>query len=162
MVAPPLRGGGSHLGLYAEGPKLTTRVSGARHTVLQRELQRERNVKQTGPFISRYGVDNHGLENVETVHWNYPVPQLYEAALRRGEGVLSADGALVTKTGEYTGRSPTDKFVVEEPTSRDDIWWGSINQPISPENFDVVHERIGAYLRNREVFVQVLGMALLR
>ncbi len=111
-------------------------------------------MKQTGPFISNHGVDNHGLEDVETVHWNYPVPQLYEAALRRGEGVLSADGALVTKTGEYTGRSPADKFVVEEPTSRDDIWWGSINQPISPENFDVVHERIGAYLRNREVFVQ--------
>ena len=126
------------------------RVSGARHA----RLQWERDVKQTGPFISTYGVDNHGLEDVGTVHWNYAVPQLYEAALRRGEGVLSADGALVTKTGEYTGRSPTDKFVVEEPTSKDDIWWGSVNQPISPEKFDVVHGRIGAYLRNREVFVQ--------
>ena len=111
-------------------------------------------MRQTGPLIARYGVDNHGLEDVETVHWNHPAPQLYEAALRRGEGVLSADGGLVTKTGEYTGRSPADKFVVEEPTSRNDIWWGSINQPISPENFDVVHERIGAYLQNREVFVQ--------
>ena len=111
-------------------------------------------MKQTGPFISKYGVEYHGLKNVETVHWNYRVPQLYEAALRRGEGVLSIDGALVTETGEYTGRSPKDKFVVEEPTSKDDIWWGSVNQPISPEKFDLVHGRMGEYLANREIFVQ--------
>ena len=60
-------------------------------------------MKQTGPFISKYGVEYHGLKNVETVHWNYRVPQLYEASLRRGEGELSIDGALVAATGEYTG-----------------------------------------------------------
>jgi phosphoenolpyruvate carboxykinase (ATP) len=113
-------------------------------------------VEQSGPHISSFGVENHGLHNVEIVHWNHQAPSLYEAALRRHEGILSSDGALVTKTGEYTGRSPRDKFFVEEPSSRGDIWWGSVNQPISPEKFDVVHKRMTDYLRNSEVFVQDL------
>jgi phosphoenolpyruvate carboxykinase (ATP) len=111
-------------------------------------------VEQTGPFISKFGVENHGLHNVDTVHWNYHVPQLYEAALRRREGVLSIDGALVTKTGEYTGRSPKDKFTVEEPGSKDDIWWGPVNQPIGIDKFDIVHDRMIDYFQNRELFVQ--------
>ena len=55
-------------------------------------------MEQTGPFISKFGVENHGLKNVETVHWNYRTPQLYEAALRRREGVLSS-----TRRGAISG-----------------------------------------------------------
>ena len=68
---------------------------------------------QIGPYISDYGVDKHGLTEITTVHWNQAAPHLYEAGLRRREGVLSVDGAFVTETGEYTGRSPKDKFMVE-------------------------------------------------
>ena len=113
-------------------------------------------MEQSGPHISSFGVGNHGLHDVEIVHWNYPTPFLYEAALRRHEGVLSIDGAIVTKTGEYTGRSPKDKFFVDEPSSKKDIWWGSVNQPIAAEKFDHVHKRMVDYLRNSEVFVQDL------
>ena len=109
---------------------------------------------QIGPYISKYGVENHGLKGIAAVHWNQAAPQLYEAGLRRGEGVLSIDGAFVTETGEYTGRSPKDKWMVEDPSIQDDVWWGPVNQPIAAEKFDIVHGRMMDYLRDREVFVQ--------
>ena len=111
-------------------------------------------MEQTGPHISSYGLDNHGLKDFSTAHWNYTAPPLYEAALRRNEGILSIDGALVTKTGEYTGRSPRDKFMVEDPSIQKDIWWGPVNQPIGADKFDIVHGRMMKYLKNSEVFVQ--------
>ena len=111
-------------------------------------------MKQTGTVISEFGLDNHGLANLQAAHWNCAIPTLYEYALRRGEGVLAAGGALVTETGEYTGRSPKDKFIVDEKSTSDDIWWGPVNQKISPEHFDIVHKRMLAYFQDREVFVQ--------
>ena len=111
-------------------------------------------VDHSGSHISSYGLENHGLSDVEVAHWNYGTPALYEQALQRREGLVSADGALVTKTGEYTGRSPRDKFFVDEPGSRADIWWGSVNQPISEKHFDVVHKRMLDYLKGSEVYVQ--------
>ena len=74
-------------------------------------------MEKKGQHISRHGLETHGLTAVSTAHWNLSAPPLYEAGLRRGEGVLSIDGAFVTETGEYTGRSPRDKFMVEEPSS---------------------------------------------
>ena len=60
----------------------------------------------------------------------------------------------MTETGEYTGRSPKDKFIVDEPSSSGDIWWGPVNNRISEAHFDIAHKRMAAYLQNREVFVQ--------
>ena len=74
-----------------------------------------------GPYISSFGINNHGLTSTALVHWNQTAPQLYEAGLRRNEGVLSIDGAFVTKTGEYTGRSPKDKFMIKDPYIEKDI-----------------------------------------
>jgi phosphoenolpyruvate carboxykinase (ATP) len=111
-------------------------------------------VDQIGPYTSTFGIENHGLTGVSTVHWNQAAPQLYEAALRRREGVLSIDGAFVTATGEYTGRSPRDKFMVEDPAIEKDIWWGPVNQRIGADKFEIVHRRMMDYLRGKEVFVQ--------
>jgi len=111
-------------------------------------------VDQIGPYKSSFGIENHGLSGVSTVHWNQAAPQLYEAGLRRGEGVLSIDGAFVTETGEYTGRSPKDKFMVQDPSIEKDIWWGPVNQPIGADKFEIVHGRMMDYLRGKEVFVQ--------
>ena len=60
----------------------------------------------------------------------------------------------MTITGEYTGRSPKDKFIVDEPSSSADIWWGPVNNKISPEHFDIVHKRMLAYFQGREAFVR--------
>src|SRR3546814_17894682 len=69
---------------------------------------------------------------------------------------MTRGGALAALTGKQTGRSPRDRFIVEESSTAGDIWWGEINQPISEERFDRLHARLKAYLQNREVFVQDL------
>ncbi|TYP50867.1 phosphoenolpyruvate carboxykinase (ATP) [Thermosediminibacter litoriperuensis] len=92
------------------------------------------------------------LANLKKVHYNLPVPRLVEEAVARGEGVLASNGALVVHTGKYTGRSPNDKFIVDEPQVRDEIWWGN-NKPFSREKFDALLRRMAAYLQNRDVFV---------
>ena len=68
------------------------------------------------------------------VHANFTAPALTEAAISRREGHLSADGALMVRTGVHTGRSPRDKFVVDEPGVSDDIWWGSVNKKLPQKN----------------------------
>ncbi|WP_205574706.1 phosphoenolpyruvate carboxykinase [Indioceanicola profundi] len=110
----------------------------------------------TGPVISSYGLDHLGLVNLKAAHWNLSPAQLYEQALLRGEARLSRHGALVALTGQHTGRSPNDKFIVQEETTSDDIWWGNVNKPISEEAFDRLQSRIQGYLQGREVFVQDL------
>lgn len=94
-----------------------------------------------------------GIAGDGTVFRNLSVPALVEKALERGEGTLSDTGALVVRTGKYTGRSPDDKFIVDTPAVHDDIAWGKVNVPISKEKFDAIHAKMLAYLQNRELFV---------
>ena len=81
----------------------------------------------------RIGLERLGLEPRRDVHHNLPVPALVEKAIDRGEGRLVRSGALATRTGDRTGRSPDAKFTVDEPETRDEIWWGSVNRPIPPD-----------------------------
>src|SRR5580658_600452 len=76
-----------------------------------------------------------GLSGALSVHPNLQAAPLVELALQRGEGKLSADGALVVTTGTHTGRSAKDKFIVDEPETSGDIWWGSVNQKLSQAGF---------------------------
>jgi phosphoenolpyruvate carboxykinase (ATP) len=80
------------------------------------------------------------------------VPDLYEHALRNGEGQLGAAGQFVVETGEHTGRSPKDKFFVREPGSETHIDWGETNKPIDAATFDALFERVAAYLSEREIY----------
>lgn len=86
---------------------------------------------------------------------NLSVPQLYEHALRRGEGRLGASGQLTVDTGEHTGRSPDDKFIVRR-SRLTAIWWGSVNRPLAPEAFSVLLRDVERYLGERERFGQDL------
>jgi phosphoenolpyruvate carboxykinase (ATP) len=95
-----------------------------------------------------------GLKNISTIHYNLPTPALYEKAIIRGEGMLSHLGPLVVRTGQHTGRSPNDKFIVREPSSEKNIWWGKENQPMEPEYFDRLFARMKAYIQGKELFVQ--------
>jgi phosphoenolpyruvate carboxykinase (ATP) len=90
------------------------------------------------------------------VHINLPAPALVAEAVRRNEGRLSVDGALVVETGVHTGRSAQDKFVVDEPSVTDDVWWGKINQKLAPQKFAVLKARVQAYLQGQELFTQDL------
>src|SRR5437762_11048989 len=100
------------------------------------------------------GVNTHGIEGAQAVYRNLSVPILYEHVARRYEGVFSAGGALVVNTGRHTGRSANDKFIVEEPSSRDKVWWGKVNRPFPQAAFNSIHERMKAYMRGRELYVQ--------
>jgi phosphoenolpyruvate carboxykinase (ATP) len=97
-----------------------------------------------------------GLLGVREVHWNLSPARLYEEAIRRGEGEVADGGALVVKTGTYTGRAANDKFFVEEPTSREHIDWGEVNRPFPEDQFEELLGRVLAYFEGRELFVQDL------
>ena len=100
-----------------------------------------------------HGLEALGIVRSGRVHWNLSPAALYEEAVRREEGILSAGGALVCRTGQHTGRSPNDKFVVREPTSEQHVHWGSVNKAIEPEKFDALHRDMMAHLADRELFV---------
>jgi phosphoenolpyruvate carboxykinase (ATP) len=104
----------------------------------------------------RSRLEEQGLFHLGAVHWNLTAPLLYEHAVRRREGEIGAGGSFVVRTGPHTGRSPRDKYIVEEPGTKHAVWWGPINQPIAPERFKNLHQRLLAYFQGREVFVQDL------
>ena len=89
-----------------------------------------------------------------SVRANRSTAELYEDAVRAGEGVIAADGPLVVRTGKHTGRSPQDKFIVKEPGSAAKIWWGEVNRPIALEHYDRLRARLMTYLADRPVYAQ--------
>jgi phosphoenolpyruvate carboxykinase (ATP) len=95
-----------------------------------------------------------GITKPGKVHWNLGVSALYEEAIRRGEGTLTADGSIVCITSPHTGRSPNDKFVVKEASSEANVDWGKVNRPIDPAKFDALHARMMKALEGQELFVQ--------
>jgi phosphoenolpyruvate carboxykinase (ATP) len=96
----------------------------------------------------------HGIRKAEAVWWNLSVPTLVEHSLRRREGHLAATGPLVVRTGEYTGRSPNDRFFVREDSSQGSICWGKVNRPFDEDSYEALRSRLVAYLEGRELYVQ--------
>jgi phosphoenolpyruvate carboxykinase (ATP) len=95
----------------------------------------------------------HGLTNLAAIHRNLSVPMLYEHAIRNGEGRIADGGAFVAITGQHTGRSPKDKYLVKEDSSEGDIAWGDVNIPVTEAVFDQVHQRMLAYFQRRHAYV---------
>jgi phosphoenolpyruvate carboxykinase (ATP) len=103
---------------------------------------------------SSYGLENHGIINIHRAHWNHNTPSLYEAIVKRGEGVIVHLGPIAVRTGQHTGRAARDKFIVEEPESKDEVWWGEVNHPFPPQRFTLLFHRLQAYLQGKELFIQ--------
>jgi phosphoenolpyruvate carboxykinase (ATP) len=107
--------------------------------------------------MSKFSLEPHGI-TVPEVHRNATPAFLYEAALRNEKGsAISSTGALIAYSGKKTGRSPTDKRVVDEPEVRDDIWWGNVNIKLDPHSFLINRERAIDYLNTRERLYVVDG-----
>lgn len=104
-------------------------------------------------MMSRKALEEYGLVNLGKIHWNLSPAELTEHALARDEGVLAANGAFAATTGEHTGRSPKDKYIVSHERDAQNIWWGENNHPMSYEHFAVVRQSLASYLQGRDVFV---------
>src|SRR5690606_11841863 len=104
---------------------------------------------------SQNGIETCGLNTSGTVHYNLGAAELVEHALRRGEAKLTAHGALVAYTGQHTGRSPKDKFVVRDDSTDGEVWWDN-NKAMSPENFQTLYEDFLAHAREMDLYVQDL------
>ena len=100
--------------------------------------------------------DQHGIKNPTNIYYNLPIPTLYEEVIKREEGVIAEGGTLVAYTGTHTGRSPADRFIVQEPGTENDILWGPVNKGISPEHFDKLHKKILDYYEGKDLFVRDL------
>jgi phosphoenolpyruvate carboxykinase (ATP) len=111
-------------------------------------------MQDQGRALDRRSLKDHGIRNANTVWWDLSTPALYEHALQRHEGLLAHLGPLVVRTGQYTGRSPNDRYVVREPSSESHIWWGKTNQPFAPERYDALRARLTAYLQGKDLYVQ--------
>jgi phosphoenolpyruvate carboxykinase (ATP) len=95
-----------------------------------------------------------GLGNVANAFWNLTPAELVEDSILRGMGVLADSGALAIDTGEFTGRSPKDRFIVCDEKTENTVWWGDINIKFSSENFDKLEQKVSSYLQNRDIYVR--------
>jgi phosphoenolpyruvate carboxykinase (ATP) len=119
------------------GPRV---VSGGRMTTSERQ-------HVTNPLVS------HGIRNPGRVHWTLNAAHLYEHSVQRGEAEIAEHGPLVASTGKFTGRTPRDKYIVDEPSSREHIWWDG-NKSITPEQFDRLHQLVIDHTDGNELYVQ--------
>lgn len=109
---------------------------------------------QADSIRSDYGLDNHGLRQLNNEYWNLPAEALYEEIIFRSEGSLTGYGAIAVLTGEHTKLAVDDKFIVQEAESETPVWWGEFNRPFSIEKFNTVYQRMLGYMQGRDVFVR--------
>jgi len=112
-------------------------------------------VKQSGTWNKAFGAQKSGIADPAAIYWNYDVEALYQAALARGEGVATDMGALSVTTGQHTGRSATDKYIVCDETTRDAIWWDN-NKSMTAGQFDLLYKDFQKQAGDQELYVQDL------
>jgi phosphoenolpyruvate carboxykinase (ATP) len=105
--------------------------------------------------VRKRTLERLGLTHYGAIHENLPPARLVEAAVRRREGMLAESGALVAKTGKRTGRSPKDRFVVDDEVTHDKVDWGAVNKPFSTKPFETILDKATGYLSNLEEFYVV-------
>ncbi|MGM0407596.1 MAG: phosphoenolpyruvate carboxykinase (ATP) [Bacteroidota bacterium] len=95
-----------------------------------------------------------GIYPTKKYFWNLPVSKLVTHTLQKEQGELTSKGALASNTGEFTGRSPKDKYIVKDSNTEDSIWWGNVNHPFTTEDFDSLYNRVTAFLSEREIYIK--------
>lgn len=98
-------------------------------------------------------LENYGINDAQ-VHYQLPPEELHRITIEKEQGVEVSSGALAVNTGEFTGRSPKDRFLVKDEETKDKVWWGDINIPFDPEKFDALYDKVVEYLSGKEVFVR--------
>ena len=98
-------------------------------------------------------LEKYGIKNAN-VRYQLSPKKLQETTIEKGQGVLASSGALAVNTGEFTGRSPMDRFIVKDDITKDRVWWGNINIPFEADKFDKLYDKVVNYLSEKEVFVR--------
>lgn len=98
-------------------------------------------------------LEKYGIRNAK-VEYQLPPEELHDITIEKGLGVEASSGALAVNTGEFTGRSPKDRYLVKDELTKDKVWWGDINIPFDPEKFDSLYEKVVNYLSGKEIFVR--------
>ena len=105
------------------------------------------------PLTKTIALDQYGIKDAE-VHYQLSPKELHDLTIEKGQGVEAANGALAVNTGEFTGRSPKDRFIVKDDITKDRVWWGDINIPYDPEKFDALYDKVVDYLSGKEVYAR--------
>ncbi len=105
------------------------------------------------PTTKTFSLKNYGIENA-TMRYQLSSEQLQEEVVQNDQGKITSSGALSIKTGEFTGRSPKDRFIVKDQITEDKVWWGDINIPFDEKAFDALYNKVTKYLSGKEIFVR--------
>ena len=98
-------------------------------------------------------LEQYGIKNAK-LNYQLSPEELHEITIEKAQGTEVSAGALAVNTGEFTGRSPKDRFIVQDDITKDRVWWGEINIPFSPDLFDALYNKVVNYLSNKEVYVR--------
>ena len=98
-------------------------------------------------------IDQYGIKNAK-VNYQLSAKQLHDISIQKGQATLANTGALAVNTGEFTGRSPLDRFIVKDAVTQDKVWWGDINIPFDANKFDTLYDKVTTYLSDKEVYVR--------
>ncbi|TDE05846.1 phosphoenolpyruvate carboxykinase (ATP) [Flavobacterium sandaracinum] len=104
-------------------------------------------------FSQSISLKELGIENTK-IHYQLSPEELHEITLKTGQGIETSTGALAVNTGEYTGRSPQDRYIVKDSISENQVWWGKVNIPFEPAAFDALYNKVTAYLSDKEIYVR--------
>lgn len=104
--------------------------------------------------VPKFDLSHHGIININHDYWHLSTPALYEQIIRHREGIVAHLGPIVVRTGAHTGRSPKDKFIVEEESTQTDVWWGEVNKSFDSRRFESLFYRMTAYLQGKDLFIQ--------
>ncbi len=110
-------------------------------------------MQELGLKSENASVEQLGIKNA-TAHWNLDPKELEEIAIEKGQAVRTNTGAISIDTGEFTGRSPKDRFIVKDSITKDSVWWGNINIPFEAGKFDALYDKVVGYLSNKEIYVR--------
>ncbi len=104
-------------------------------------------------FTKTISLENYGIKNAN-VNYQLPPEELHRIAIEKGQGVEASSGALAVNTGEFTGRSPQDRFIVKDNLTKDRVWWGNVNIPFDSDKFEKLYNKVISYLSNKDLYVR--------
>ena len=108
---------------------------------------------ETGKRAINATISDLGIKNA-TAHWNLSAKELANIAVEKGQATLTSSGAININTGEFTGRSPMDRFIVRDAITEESVWWGNVNLSFDENKFDALHQKVLNYLSKKELYVR--------